>query len=122
MADPLLASLKEASEGLLYPSESDAPFEPFRWPGGSKRLTPARAATLAGKRRAQVEEVPVEDFFSELTDSDDGPRFRKLEESLRSSLSDLRVFRIGKVKVVVYLVGRAPDGSWVGLQAESVET
>ena len=31
MADKLLAALRSAAKGLLFPSETDAPFEPFVW-------------------------------------------------------------------------------------------
>jgi hypothetical protein len=122
MSNAIFVALKDASEGLLYPSESDAPFEPFSWPAGGKRLTQSRVAVLAGKRKARVEEVPVEEFFHELDDTDDGPRFRKLEESLRAILGDVRVFRVGEIKVAIYLVGRTSDGNWVGLRTESIET
>jgi hypothetical protein len=48
--DSTLAALKKASQGLMMPSESEAPFEPFVWEGGDK-LTP-RAPAEAGQGRA----------------------------------------------------------------------
>ena len=34
--NPTLEALKKASKGLLWPSESDAPLEPFVWEDGGK--------------------------------------------------------------------------------------
>ncbi len=53
MADhPAVAALQKASRGLLFPSESEAPLEPFLWPNGTA-LT--RAALL---ERTGVEKAP----------------------------------------------------------------
>jgi hypothetical protein len=32
-----VSALKEATEGLLYMSETDEPFRPFEWKGGRAR-------------------------------------------------------------------------------------
>ena len=34
MADDAAATIQRAAAGLLYPSESDAPFDPVRWDAG----------------------------------------------------------------------------------------
>ena len=45
--DPVLDALKQASKGLLFPSESEAPLEPFAWKDGGA-LTHERLLELAG--------------------------------------------------------------------------
>src|SRR5438874_451883 len=63
MADDALGQLLKVTKGLEYPSESDAPFDGFRWaanPGAS--AAQAVAIRSAGER---IEEVPVDRFFAE---------------------------------------------------------
>ena len=62
--DSITAQLKEASEGLLFISESDAPFEVVRWKGDGK-LTPAQLLQLTGHPpNAPVQVVSVDEFFA----------------------------------------------------------
>ena len=66
---------------------------------------------LARKKGHPVEEQTVEELSGELEDSDDAEGFRSLRRALGERLSGLRVFRVGKVKVDFYLVGRTPPPS-----------
>lgn len=115
-----LQELKKACDGLDYPSESDAPLEAFRWPGTASGTAQEQIAGRVSGRK--IEEVPVDRFFDDLRDSDDAARFAVLRRVFESRLSGLRVFRVGEVKVDIYLVGRAAGGDWVGLHTTSVET
>src|SRR5689334_4612849 len=85
---PELAELREAATGLLYPSESDAPFEVLRWGGGAGGTTRDQVAARAPKGQ-DVEEVPVGTFFGELDGVEDAERFRRLRQVLESRLSGL---------------------------------
>ena len=130
--DRLLDALAEACEGLRYPSESDAPFEPFLWgavPEGE--AIEERVVTDAAKRRRKgrhrgasrrVEEVTAGHVFGQLEETEDAAGFKRLRRSIESLLTDVRVFRVGAVKVEVYVVGRTPQGNWAGLRTTSVET
>lgn len=116
-----LRPLKDAIDGLTYPSESDEPFDAFAWPGeGSAQ---AAVASHAGKGR-KLAEVSVEQFFSQLDDSDDAERYRELRQKLLALLSNVQVFRVGEgeVRVDIYLIGKAPSGNWAGLHTVSIET
>jgi Nuclease A inhibitor-like protein len=42
MTDALLTTLTQATAGLLYPSEYDAPLEPFVWEPANNTLTEVR--------------------------------------------------------------------------------
>lgn len=123
---PEVRALREASAGLQYPiSESDAPFDVFRWPAGQGGGTTAReqVAAKAGAGRA-VDEVPVDRFFAQLDGAEDAGRFRQLRRVAEAQLSGLQVFRAAgtNAKVDVYLIGRTGTGEWAGLHATSVET
>jgi hypothetical protein len=131
MANDPLVALRMAAKGLLYPSETDAPFRAFAWKG----TEPLSARTLRKKSRksqtTEVRETTLEDFFENLTqdqawhDDDDRrtvARFRALRKTLEEHLTDPKVFRVGSVNIDVYVVGRAATGDWVGLKTKSVET
>lgn len=117
-----LEVLKRAADGLEYPSESDTPFDAFRWPATGPATAKAQLAARAKGRK--IEEVPVEAFFAALDDSDDAPRFRALQKTLQSLLTKLQVFRVGagEVKVDIYLIGKTAAKDWAGLHTISVET
>jgi hypothetical protein len=120
--DDVLEALARASTGLVYPSESDAPFEPFRWPATSASESARDAVVRHVKRGARIEEVSVDDFFAELQGSDDGERFKALRQAVELTLSGLKVIRAGERKIDVYLIGRTRAGDWAGLHTTSVET
>jgi len=124
MADDALAAITQAADGLLYPSESDAPFTPFKWEGDGEPTPEKLAALEKGRKRKAppAEAKDVGEFFAELADADDAARFKRLEQALRKNLADLRVVRVGEVKVSIYVVGRDSSGAWVGLHTNSVET
>jgi hypothetical protein len=125
--------LTEAAKDLLYPSESDYPFEYFEWDlSEGNPLTDAlvRKYTSRGSD-APVKEVSFADFFGRLTEVRDWygeeekatvERFAVLRDRLSQLLADLRVFRVGTVEIDVYIVGKSPSGKWVGLRTKSVET
>jgi hypothetical protein len=122
MAASELDDLKKASDGLLYPSDSDEPFDAFEWNLSVPAITPQQVATQAGKTGANVEEVSLDQFFGELSDSSDAKRFSDLKSTIQSRLSNVKVFRIGETEIDIFIVGKAKSGSWIGLHTKSVET
>ena len=127
MADDAAASIQTAAAGLLYPSESDAPFDLVRWDPAAGDPSPATIAALAGgkgkKKVRPVEDVSPDEFFAALAETDDAAKFKSLEQALKKSLSDLRVYRVGgSAKVDIYVLGRAATGERLGLHTTSVET
>ena len=117
-----LQALARAGAGLIYPSETDAPFEPFGWPAESSRETARDAVLNHAKRTGPVEDVSLADFFAELQGSDNAKRYKALRLTLESRLAGLKVIRVGERKVDVYLIGRTRAGDWAGLRTTSVET
>jgi hypothetical protein len=118
MADTLLSTLQQATEGLLYPSEYDAPLEPFVWEQADN--TPAEVRRLSGhppEDRCQT--ISVTDFFNELTETEG---FAALYETLKATLTDLKVYRCGEANITVYVVGRDEHGRLAGFKTVSVET
>jgi hypothetical protein len=120
---PELRALRQAAEGLEYPSESDAPFEPFQWEAKGDGSAASQVAAHA-RPGQKIEEVPVDRFFAQLDDSDDAERFRQLRRVLESQLPGVKIFRagVGETEVDIYLLGQTRAGNWAGLHTVSVET
>lgn len=111
----LVAELKKVSGGLLVMSESDYPFEIIQWEG-STEITPEFLRSLTNEpEEAQVEETSLEQFLAS------GP-FEQLERFLREHLKDLKVYKVGTISIPVYIIGKSPEGNWLGLSTRIVQT
>lgn len=132
MTDNITAQLTQASEGLLFPSESDAPFEAIRWKRDDQPFTPAKLLELTGHPpNAPVQVVDFDKFFAPAVAEEDWhdederetvQRFRQLVNVLKETLSQLQVYRVGDRTIDAYIVGVTPSGDWVGLTTQVVET
>jgi hypothetical protein len=128
--EQLMNELREAARGLTFMSESDYPFEVFEW--GPAEPTQDFIRKLSGQdHTAQVETQSAADFFRaavaepEWKGAQDlalARRFKSLLRLLESNLSDLKVFRVGTINMPVYVAGRAPSGTWLGVSTRVVET
>ena len=120
---PVLDALQKASKGLLFPSETDAPLEPFLWEDAGDKLTKDKVRQLAGgPKGAAVEEVNLEDLLSTVPE-EDRPQFDKLAAAVKQQLSGVKVYKVGdEPEKQVYLVGKTSDGQWAGLKTTVVET
>lgn len=129
--EQILGELRRASEQLLMMSESDYPFDVVRF-AETAAPTPDFLRRESGQAAdAQVAVETVEDFFRAATTEHDGQTdearrtaeaFRVLTQTLKTNLEDVRVYKVGAVSIAVYVVGRAPSGSWLGLSTRVVET
>lgn len=119
--DETLNVLRQLTDGLTYPSDSDEPFDVFVWDANGTARD--QVAAHAGQDR-KLEEVPVETFFAALDEADDAPRYRQLQRVLMSSLKPFTILRAGagEVRVDVYLLGKVDSGQWGGVHTVSVET
>jgi hypothetical protein len=121
MSHPLLAVLEKACAGLIFPSETDAELTPFLWEDG-RALTTERLLEIGGHEEGtSVETMDLEDFFFAIP-KDDKPAFDKLAKTLRENLMGVKVYKVGKVEMKVYIAGKTKDGLWAGVQTEVVET
>jgi Nuclease A inhibitor-like protein len=126
----LLDTLKQASQGMLYTSESDYPFDVFSWQ--TNTLTP-KQVLLETKHpeNTPVQVWELDRFFAPALDQKDwyGPeekeivaQYQHLVHTLQTTLSDLHVYRVGEIELDVYIVGKTPEGSLAGLSTKVVET
>jgi hypothetical protein len=120
-----------AARGLVVMSESDYPLEVVRWQNVSD-VTPAYLRALTGvDASAPVEAVSAEDFFRAATSEPEwkgadeiatARGFQKLLRLLNEQLRDVKAYRVGTINVAVYVVGRSPEGHWLGVSTRVVET
>src|SRR4051812_5621276 len=116
----VLQALKKASAGLVFPSETDAPFEAFAWEGEEGKPDKARVLERAGSpANKPVTAKSLDAFFADATREEDWhnqeekeqvARFRQLVQALKDSLADVKVFLVGpKTERHAYIVGRVAD-------------
>jgi hypothetical protein len=119
---PILDTLRKASKGLLFVSETEAEFEPFLWQDGGE-LTREHLLELTGAARGTpVEEMSL-DSFLRVVPAEDKAKFRKLTKVLQEQLSGVKVYKLGEeAEKQVYIVGKTQDSQWAGLKTTVVET
>jgi len=131
MTDSIATQLKQASKGLFFLSETDAPFEVIHW-SAQGELTPAKLLQLTNHPPdAPLKMLAVDDFFAIATQEEDWhdeeegetvKRFQNLVSVLKQNLSQLQVFRVGNTNINAYIVGVTPGGELAGLSTKLVET
>jgi hypothetical protein len=118
---PIYDALAEATEGMIYISESDYPIEPFLVPKESELgIDPASSPSLTFEAffAPLIEE---EDWFGD-EEREDMERYRHLKAMLESHLSDLRVYKSGDVEKTITIAGRTLDGQIAGIRTTAIET
>lgn len=124
----LINELKKATAGLLFQSESDYPVKPFFMKGNGQK---AIKASDIVKDKRPIKQVGFEEFFTVATKEEDwyGPdeqktvkQFQDLVKILKGNLSDIKIYKSGKVEMDVYVVGKTSDGDFAGISTKVVET
>ncbi len=127
----LISKLHRAVDGLLYPSETDAPIKVFTWHEGVAFSPGALLAHFGYDRSTPVQTTDLDDFFRPVTTPHDwhGPeeqertaRFTELRDLIEDELTDIQVYRVGSISIDVYVVGRDRHDQYVGLATNVVET
>jgi len=134
MSSDLRSEAEALSNGLVYTSESDRPFEWFELPGGAAGWPYGAdefARRIGADAGAPVEERTLNRFFEphiESADPSDSraqeirPRYEALKALLGTRLTDARVFRVGRVEIDCYVVGGDGRGNLAGVRTVAVET
>ena len=128
--EELIEALREASRGLLVMSESDYPLAVFNW--GAAGPTPEFLRGLTGEAAdAPVEIRAAADTFRAIVSEPEwknaeqlstARRFQRLVRLLEQNLADLKAYRVGRINIPVYVVGRSASGNWLGVSTRVVET
>lgn len=129
-AASLALALRRLTEGLLFISESEASLHVVQLPAAADLLAAIRAAHAPADQ--PLREQPLEEIFFERVAPSEGsgeidirqaPAYAALLAWLRTQLRDARAVRVGAgAPQELYLIGRAPDGSWLGVRTTTVDT
>ena len=121
----LVRSIEDLIKSLVYTSETDASFEVFVEPEAGEFNRDLE------KENRQIEDISCDKFFARFIKTQDWPgdnekemvrKFSILKEFLDSNLTDLRVFRVGRVQIDIYITGLDQDGKMVGVKTRAIET
>ena len=127
----IITKLKNASDGLLWMSESEYPFEVIMWESVEDLTADKLLQQLGQSPDTPVRVTDIDNFFSNAIAEHDWyddeqktevKKCRHLLEELKANLSDITVYCVEKVEIDVYIVGKTPDGSTAGLKTQVVET
>jgi len=127
----LFREITHTCDGLSYVSETDAPVLAFC---GSEAVEMSGRIILhqtGSKAEEPVKEIDFHEFFDRLTtvkerfgerESERAKKFLNLQKLIEENLSELKVFKIGKVRIRIYAVGLDKDGRLTGIMTDAVET
>lgn len=123
--------IEKACRGLVYISETDSEVEPFRGAKAAGTGTDDfRYAAEIGSD-IEIESGDVYEFMERLSqkhewhsgrDEQNAAGFRELFKLLKKELNDLRLYRVGRVSLQIYVVGIDKKGRMRGVRMRSVET
>ncbi len=127
----LAEKIKNAAEGLYYISETDAEILPFIGQQAESVIKEEILNQTNSAADSAVEEGEFKGFFARLTEIQDwfgdeeketAQKFVQLKELLEMNLRDLKVFKIGKIQLDVYVVGLDAENKLLGIKTKAVET
>ncbi|MBD2562076.1 MULTISPECIES: nuclease A inhibitor family protein [Nostoc] len=130
MSGEIVEKLKEASTGLLMMSESDYPFKVVQWEGAAP-ATQEKILQLTGSQDLPVEIVDLDYLFRNCAfeqewhnelQKKDVKKFQTLVQTLKDNLSDISVYRVGKINIDAYIIGKTKNGDLAGVATKLVET
>ena len=134
----LIDQLKQASDGLLWLSESDYPFEVIYWENVDDIKSKLLELTdCTSETKIEVREL--DSFFKRATEEKEWyeeeemkecKRYRELVKLLKTHLTDIKVYRVGSCEINCYILGKTKSGAIgeagtaaiAGLSTISVET
>lgn len=127
----VLQQLTAAVEGLVWMSETDAPFEVKLWTEPGPAFTAEQVVQHAQlPPETPVEVLSLEAFLAPVLQSlSSDPvtivtasRFEALQQILSQVLNQIQVYRCGEVELEIYILGHFQDNDWVVLHTTAVET
>ncbi len=124
--------LSEATEGLLFTSEGEYPFNVIVWRGQAKEnFSSADLLAISGHPEGTpVQVTDVDTFFHRAVKEEDWhgetekanvQKFMQLVDRLKNNLENLQVFKVGEFELDAYVVGTV-DLDVLGLSTKVVQT
>ncbi len=129
--DSLAKQIQEITADLYYISETDALILPFV----SQQVQSISRETILEQTEnapdSAVEERSFVEFFARLIEIQDwfreeetkmAEKYLLLKKLLEKNLKDLKVYKIGKVQIDIYVVGLDAENKLTGIKTKAVET
>ncbi len=130
--DELIAQLNEKIDGLYFPSESDFPFEVIVWENFADSLfnTEKWLTHIGLPTDSPIEHTSLNYLFRNLSveqawhdelQKAQVAQFKALQDFLQTHLTDLTVYRVGRIEITVFILGIFGNDV-IGLKTQAVET
>jgi hypothetical protein len=129
----IMEQLTTAIADLFWISETDAPFEIVSWvvPLTAKLTAKKLLKSLGLAKDVATTAQDLDTFLQPVLAPQDWHgdeekemirRYENLRDLLKQNLTDLQVYRCGEIAITICILGKNPDGEWVGLKTQAVET
>ncbi|MBX3242950.1 MAG: hypothetical protein KF685_00595 [Acidobacteria bacterium] len=128
--DAIKKEIEKAVKDLTYVSETDSLFSLVCVQKETGVSIPRIVKKLSRSATGKVNKEQIASFFENLTTErswhneekrKQTERYRKLQELLNNNLSDLMCYKIGRVKIEIFILGVYNDHI-LGVRTEAVET
>ena len=124
-------TIDKLTKDLIYISETDEPIIPFTL-DRADAVTAVEVLRQIGHSDGEpVETIDAEGFFARLTtfrewfgprENETAERFKALKNELEKELGGLKVFKVGKTRIDIYVVGLDKKGRLAGVKTKAIET
>jgi hypothetical protein len=130
-SENLVKLIEECCLGLTYLSETNADFTVFVGEKVAEINTAEILRQTKNPSNSFTEQRDFNEFFSRLTkvmvwfageEKQMAVKFSKLQNVLLENLKNIKIFRIGKIRIDIYIVGLDADGNLIGVKTKAVET
>lgn len=127
----LATEIEKIVVGLYYLSETDAEIVLFCGNKAGSVTVEEILEQTDNAAETAVEERDFNEFFARLTiiqdwfgdeETKNANRFAELKKLLEDNLRDIRVFKIGKINLDIYVVGLNAESNLMGIKTKAVET
>lgn len=127
----LMHALEKLCGRLTFISETDSPVVPFTITSENDNVDAEFTRMMVSRKREPIKELDSAAFFDRLTQEREwhtdrekkaSANYAKLEKFLRENLNGLRVYRVGSIRVDIYVAGHSSPNTIVGVRTMAVET
>lgn len=127
----LFGELQALTTGLLFRSEVEYPIAPIFFEGVSELSSEKLLELRAKPTDAFVEIITIDQLFSwavqvqdwqEEDEKAEARRFQALVACLKTHFSDIAVYRVGRVELEVFVVGKTKSGLLGGVYTRQFKT
>jgi hypothetical protein len=129
--ESFVSALENCCQGLFYISETDSDVIPVLGERARSHSYDDVLKAVGVLPTKEVEVADVDQFFSRLITErewfDDrqcanAARFKVLKQFLEKELDDLNVFRVGKIRLTIFVLGTLKDRRIAGVKMNAIET